>query len=117
MKRVLIKLCILFYLKLKCFFYVKIGVWLSVLCRGVNGNALMHAINLKCLKRNLFLMQMNCIIRFDPNFLPSSERRRLSVVCDEGKADQCCQGSGTTSGVFSKYSRMEKKLYKEILCL
>ncbi len=27
---------------------------------------------------------MNHIIRFDPNFLPSSHRVRLSVVCDEG---------------------------------
>ncbi len=26
---------------------------------------------------------MNCIIRFDPNFLPSSQCRKLSVVCDE----------------------------------
>ncbi len=70
----------------------------------------MHAINLKCLKRNFFLMQINCIIRFDPSFLPSSQRGRLSVVCDEGTA-------GTTSGVFSKYSRWKKNVYKEILCL
>ncbi len=42
-------------------------------------------------------MQMNRIIRFDPNFLPSSQCGRLSVVCDEGTADQCCQGNGTTS--------------------
>ncbi len=27
---------------------------------------------------------MNRIIRFDSNFLPSSQRGRLSVVCDEG---------------------------------
>ncbi len=30
---------------------------------------------------------MNRIIRFDPNFLPSSQRGRLSVVCDEGTED------------------------------
>ncbi len=29
---------------------------------------------------------MNRIIRFDPNFLPSSQRGRLSVVCDVGTA-------------------------------
>ncbi len=31
-------------------------------------------------------MQIYCIISFDPNFLPSSQRGRLSVVCDEGTA-------------------------------
>ncbi len=29
---------------------------------------------------------MNRIIRFDPNFLPSSQRWILSVECDEGTA-------------------------------
>ncbi len=29
---------------------------------------------------------MNHIIRFDPNFLPSSQRWSLSVECDEGTA-------------------------------
>ncbi len=27
-------------------------------------------------------MQINLILRFDPNFLPSSQRGSLSVVCD-----------------------------------
>ncbi len=36
------------------------------------------------LMRNFFFMQMNRIIRFDLNFLPLSQRGRLSVGCDEG---------------------------------
>ncbi len=36
------------------------------------------------LMHNFFFMQMNHIIRFDLNFLPLSQRGRLSVVCDEG---------------------------------
>ncbi len=31
-------------------------------------------------------MRINHIIRFDPNFLPSSQRKRLFVMCDEGTA-------------------------------
>ncbi len=41
----------------------------------------MHVINQKIVtrKKNYF-MQINCIISFDPNLLPSSQRGRLSVV-------------------------------------
>ncbi len=34
----------------------------------------------------IFFNANNRIIRFDRNFLPSSQRGRLSVVCDEGTA-------------------------------
>ncbi len=49
-----------------------------------NVNDLMHAINLKMLMHIFFFTQINRIIRFASNFLPSSQRGRLSVVCDEG---------------------------------
>ncbi len=52
-----------------------------------------------------FFTQMNRIIRFDLNFLQSSQRGMLFVMCDEGTANQCCQGGSTTSGLFWKYSR------------
>ncbi len=51
--------------------------------RGVNVNALTHVINQKMLtrKKNVYVMsQINRIIRFDPNFLPSSQRGRLSIA-------------------------------------
>ncbi len=52
-----------------------------------------------------FFTQINHIIWFDSNFLPSSQHVRLSVVCDGCTANQCCRGSSTTSGLFWKYSR------------
>ncbi len=47
-------------------------------------STLTHAIYLKFVMCYLFFTQMNRIIRFDSNFLPSSQRGRLSAVCDEG---------------------------------
>ncbi len=41
---------------------------------------------IKNINTSFFFTQTNRIIRFDPNFLPSSQRGRLSVVCDEGTA-------------------------------
>ncbi len=43
----------------------------SIYTRGVNVNALMYAINQKNVCIHFYLMQINHIIRFDPNFLPS----------------------------------------------
>ncbi len=45
---------------------------------------LMHAINEKNVMRNKLFTLINCIIRFDPNILQSSQRGWLSVVCNEG---------------------------------
>ncbi len=52
--------------------YIYICIYIFI--RGVNVNALTHAINLKSLTYTFFSTQTNCIIRFDPNFLPSSLR-------------------------------------------
>ncbi len=42
-------------------------------------------------------MQINRLIRFDPNFFPSSQRGRLSISVWWGYSEQCCQGSGCGS--------------------
>ncbi len=68
-------------------FIILFSVYIYI--RGVNDNALMHAINLKM----YILTQINHILY--PDFLPSSQCGRLSVVCDESRANQC---NGTTSG-------------------
>ncbi len=50
-------------------------------------------------------MQFNRLIRFDPNFFPSSQRWRLSISVWWGYSEQCCQGSVTSGrGLFWKYS-------------
>ncbi len=52
----------------------------NVYIRGVNFNALTHVINLKNFNALIFfLTQINHLIRFDPNFFPSSQRGRLSI--------------------------------------
>ncbi len=66
-------------------------------------------INIRGVNVNVFFTQINHIIRFDPNLLPTLQRGRLSVVCDEVQrlcTEQCCQGSGTTSGQFCKYRKI-----------
>ncbi len=52
----------------------------NIICRGVNVNALTHVINTNILTRDFFLTQINRIVRFEPNFLPSLQRGRLSVI-------------------------------------
>ncbi len=79
---------------------IYIYIYIYIYIRGVNVNALKHAIKLKMLTCYFFFTQINRIIRFDPNFLLSSQRGRLSVICDEGTVNQCFHGSGTTSGLF-----------------
>ncbi len=56
------------------YIYIYVCVCVCVCVRGVNINALTHAINQKMLMHSFVFMQINSVIWFEPNFLPSSQR-------------------------------------------
>ncbi len=90
------------------FFLKYLHACVCIYIRGVNFNALTHVINKKKERVNIFLTQIIHLIRFDPNFFPSSQRGRLSISVWWGYSEQCCQGSGcgtSDHGLFWKYSR------------
>ncbi len=92
--------------------------FLYIYISDVNVNALTHVINQKMLRRYYyFFTQINNVIRFDPNFFPSSQHGRLCIIVWWGHSgsagNQCCQGSGTSGrGILWKYSR--RKNYKTV---
>ncbi len=67
------------------------------MCNIILGvSTLTHVIHLKINALIFFLTQINRLIRFDPNFFPSSQHEGYLSLCDKGTANQCCQGSSTS---------------------
>ncbi len=69
--------------------YVYVCVYVYVYILGVS--TLTHVIHLKINALIFFLTQINRLIRFDPNFFPSSQHEGYLSLCDKGTANQCCQ--------------------------
>ncbi len=63
----------------------------------------MRLIKKNSMRKKILCKNYKCIIRFDPNFLPSSQRGRLYVMCDEGTVTSVTRVAAQQAGYFENF--------------